>query len=285
MVAGSFVAEILKLGKRPSTWVLAAILLLGLILLDYLLSYALANALQNQGASSSGTPAPPGGLVESLKSNLFPPRIPANVIGFITSFGAPIVLIFGALVAGSEYRWGTLAAVLTRRQSRLSFLLGKFLAAGVMLLVLCLLALVSGTIISYVLAGIEGAPADGPSFWDVLRALGIGWLILEAWASLGFFLAVLFRGTALAIGLGLVYALVLEGTISGLTAQVETLSGVRDALLGKNSVDLAGSLARDPQGFAPPDAVDPAQAALVLAAYVVVSLLLAMLLFRQRDVA
>ena len=44
--------------------------------------------------------------------------------------------------------------------------------------------------------------------------MAAGWLILAAWAALGVLLGVLTRGTSLAIGVGILYALVIEGLLS-----------------------------------------------------------------------
>lgn len=49
----------------------------------------------------------------------------------------------------------------------------------------------------------------------MVRALGAGWLIGALWALLGALLAILSRGTAVPIGLGIAYGLVVEGVISG----------------------------------------------------------------------
>ena len=55
-------------------------------------------------------------------------------------------------------------------------------------------------------------PVSWPGLFDLVRALGAGWLILAVWAMLGVLLGVLWRGTALAIGLGILYGLVIEGS-------------------------------------------------------------------------
>ncbi len=77
-----------------------------------------------------------------------------------------------------------------------------------------------------------------PSVGELLRGAGAAWLILVAWATVGASFATLLRGTALAVGLGLVYALVLENLITGLSFVSETVEKVRLGLLGKNSSDL-----------------------------------------------
>jgi len=52
----------------------------------------------------------------------------------------------------------------------------------------------------------------------IVKAIGAAFLIFSFWAVFGFALATVFRQSALAIGLGLAYALVIELLIFGLLA-------------------------------------------------------------------
>ena len=47
------------------------------------------------------------------------------------------------------------------------------------------------------------------------EAAGAGFLVLEMWALLGYALGTLARGPALSVGLGLVWALVVENLLRG----------------------------------------------------------------------
>jgi ABC-type transport system involved in multi-copper enzyme maturation permease subunit len=163
-------------------------------------------------------------------------------------------------------------------------LLGKLLAVGLVVALYSLLALGAGAIGSYAAASLFDRPVDWPSASNLLEGLGVIWLVLAAWASLGVFLATLFRGTALAIGLGLVYGLAVEGLIFGFSDQSRIMDAITYVLLGRNGRELANSLGEAPQSFSSPDPVDPTQAALVLAGYVLGLLLIAAVLFRKRDV-
>jgi ABC-type transport system involved in multi-copper enzyme maturation permease subunit len=146
------------------------------------------------------------------------------------------------------------------------------------------LILAVGASISYAIASLEDAAAEWPAASEFLKGLGAGWLILIVFATFGIFLATLFRSTALAIGLGLVYLLVLENLFLGLAPQSDTVETIGNALPAKNALDLASSFGDVPQGFAPPgEAVDATQAVLVLVAYAVGFVLLSALLFWRRD--
>lgn len=279
MVA-SFVFELRKLGKRPATWVLGAVLVLAVTVFDYAQLYLAYQAVQEEGAPPPGVPVEDSGEFEAF---LLPKSLPVQVAGFLATFGGPIALILGALSAGSEYGWGTFKTILTQGMGRIGVLSSKLLAVGAALLLFALVAFGAGAVSSYVVAGLLEASVEWPAAGDVLKGLGVTWLIFGAWASLGVSLAMLFRGTALSIGLGLVYGFVLENLIFGFSDQSEVIDAIRKALLSKNSNDLTASVGEAPQIFATPDPVEPFQAALVLAAYVAVPLLLSMLLFRRRD--
>ncbi|MGH2603078.1 MAG: hypothetical protein ACRDJ9_27290, partial [Dehalococcoidia bacterium] len=114
---------------------------------------------------------------------------------------------------------------------------------------------------------------------------------LAVWAAFGVLLAVLTRGTALAMGIGILYALVIEGLISAFANQVSVLEPAAKFFLRANAyslvrgVDASVEVAADsgPAAFSGPY-VDSLQAALVLAAYIAGFVLVAAMLLRRRDV-
>jgi ABC-2 type transport system permease protein len=130
-----------------------------------------------------------------------------------------------------------------------------------------------------------------PPAWELLRGLAAGWFILAAWAALGVLLAVASRGTALAVGVGILYALVIEGLLSALASQVSWLEGLVEYFLRANAYSLVASLGvpaesltdNGPGSFSGPY-VGGGQAIAVLAGYAAGFLLLAGFLLRQRDV-
>lgn len=283
-------AELLKLRKRVSTWVLGLIWLTVIILLNYALIYVLL----------SNTPLPtfPAGTPKAQQEQLqeqqeqyeeqqlaflYPEKVVPNLTPGFPNLGAPIVLILGALAVGSEYSWATFKTVLTQRPSRLAVFFGKLLALGVVLALLVVLIFVAGAASGYAVAGLSGGPLNGPPAGELIRALGAGWLILAVWATLGALLATLLRSTALAVGIGLIYSLGLESIITNLPVQNKTFTDAIEFLPGQNSTFLAGSFSE--QGLASPQPpVDAMQATLVLLAYTAAFVLLAALVFRRRDV-
>jgi ABC-2 type transport system permease protein len=285
-------AELLKIRKRPSTWVLALIWLTIIVLLNYTLTCAL---LSNAPPPTfpEGTPKqqrePLRQQQEQFREqqlrSLYPENLVQSLIPGYPSVGSPIALILGALVVGSEYGWATLKTILTPQPGRTTLFFGKLLALGVVLAVLVLLTFATGAASSFVVAVLAGAPVKGPPLGDLLRALGAGFLILAVWASLGALLSTLLRSTALSIGIGLVYSLVLETVVLNLPIRNESFRDASEFFPGQNS-SLAGSFSEQvPTGFAPPmTPVDAAQATLVFLVYTTIFVLLAAYIFRRRDV-
>lgn len=279
-MASSFGAELMKLRKRPATWVIGLIFVIAALLFGYLFTYLFVVS------APGGDAGMPEQVREGILGFLLPESFLPNVIGTFASFGSALALILGALAMGSEYGWDTFKVSLTQGPGRLGFLAGKLLAVGVLLLLVTVVVLAAGAAASYAIASFENAAAEWPSAMEILKGIGAGWLILAIFAAMGVFLAALFRGTALAIGIGLVYLLVLENLFLGLTSQNETIADIGSRLPAKNSLDLSEYFGEAPQAFggAPGEAVEPLTAAFTLGIYAVVFLALAMLLFKSRDV-
>src|SRR6187397_2156335 len=83
--------------------------------------------------------------------------------------------------------------------------------------------------LSLVVAGVESQAVVWPSAGSIVTSLGAGFLVLEMWALAGFLLGTIARGPALSVGLGLVWALVVENLLRGvgaLLAPVEAFTTV-----------------------------------------------------------
>ena len=148
-----------------------------------------------------------------------------------------------------------------------------------------LVGLAAGSLGSLAVASFEDAAVDWPPVRELAKGLGVGSLIFAVWSTLGFALAVLFRGTPLAIGLGLACALAVENAIAALPIESEAFEDVRSLMLGENTSSVSGYFGSSSQAFgAPEPLVEPGRAALVLTAYTVGFILLAAFFFRRRDV-
>jgi ABC-2 type transport system permease protein len=275
-VVGSLRGELLVLRKRASTWILLALWATLALVFAYVVPYA-----QYLNGSRQAS------LADALPENLV-----GALMGGFPFFGGVLALMLGVLGFGSEYGWGTLKTLLTQRPGRLRVFAAKLLALAAVLAVFVVVVFALGALASYAIAVREGADVAWPSTWLVLRGLAAGWLILAVWAAFGVLLAVLSRGTALAIGIGILYALVIEGLLSALATQVSLFDRLVEFFVRANGYSLVVPLGvssddagdRGPGSFSGPF-VAGEQALLVLASYLVVFVFVAALLLRRRDVA
>jgi len=269
-------AELLKLRRSWSTTILIGILALVELLLGYLLIYLIAQV-----------PPPPDepDFGAALMLTLRPENFVSNVLNMLASLGGALALVLGAMHSAREYGWRTISTLLTQGPTRVGVLAAKAVALAVVVVVMVLVTFAAGAIGTTVVAGLQGGAVAFPPVGEIASGLAVGCLIVGAWAAVGFALGFLLRSTGLAIGLGLVYALVIETVIQGLATINETIEAISRGLLGANGTALAASFG--------PDAVaeqfgvvgiEPAVAAAVLAGYVVVGLVAAAFVFARRDV-
>ncbi len=264
----SLKADLRKMRSRSSVWVLGALWLILALFFGYVLPFLLRQ-------SPSSDP-------EQLLAGMLPESVLRTVTGATAGFGETIALILAAVVAGSEYGWGTVKTVLTQRPSRLEVFAGQVAALALVSGLLVLLASGPSAVASYTVAQAEGARVAWPEWSEVVRGLGAAWLILGTGAALGFALAVLFRQTAAAIGLGLVYLLLLEALLDTFARSSELVTKIAEFLPTANANALVRSFGGGGASAGP--TVDPGQAALVLFAYTVGLILLAGFLYVRRDV-
>ena len=268
-------AELLVLRKRAATWILLGIWTFLGIFFAYIIPYAL------------DPEDSPGGIARFL-----PESFVGNLLAGFPFFGGVFALMLGVFALGSEYGWDTLKTLFTQRPGRLRVLAAKLTALGIVLIPFVLALFTAGALASYVIAQIEDAPAHWPSAWLLARAIAGGWLILAVWAALGVLLGVLTRGTSLAIGVGILYALVIEGLLSAFADSVSVLEPLTNVFLRANGYSLAAALGASvetigssgPGSFSGPF-VDSAQALAVLVALMAGFAALAGFLLRRRDVA
>jgi len=280
----SFSAEILKLRKRPATWILLGVVLALTQLFGYILPYS-SWLTSDQNFQTQGL-NPEAVLAGTLPGEL----VPTSLGGFPVFAGA-LALILGALVTGSEYGWGTMQTALTQRPTRLAVYGGKLAALAASALAIVAATFALNAAVASVIATVESRPLDYPSLTELARGVGSGWLILSMWAGLGALLGFAFRGVALPIGLGVVWVLGVENLVSAVADSLLTgLRPLRDVLPGVNAGSLVWSLAPGggASGEAPPgviDAVTGGRATLALALYVAAFAAVGALLVRRRDVA
>jgi ABC-2 type transport system permease protein len=267
-------AELLVLRKRAATWILLGIW----TLLGVFFAYVIPYALDPEDAT--------GGI-----DQLLPHSLAGNLIAGFPFFGGVFALMLGVFAFGSEYGWGTLKTLFTQRPGRLRVFAAKLAALAIALIPFVVVLFAAGAVASIVIARIEDAPADLPSAWLLVRALAAGWLILAVWAALGVLLGIVTRGTSLAIGIGILYALVIEGLLSAFADSVSVLEPLTNVFLRANGYSIAAALgasvdsieSNGPGSFGGPF-VASGQAVAVLAAFVAAFAAVSGALLRRRDV-
>jgi ABC-2 type transport system permease protein len=275
----SLKAELLIMRKRASTWILMGVWVFLGLLFAYLLPY-----LAYRGAV--------GGPLQPSLGALLPLDLAANLLAGFPFFGGVFALMLGVLAAGSEYGWDTLKTVLVQRPSRMRVFGAKLAALAIGLVPFVVVIFVGGALVSTLIAGAEDIVVGWPPAWEVARGLAAGWFVLATWAALGVLLAVASRGTALAIGLGILYALVIEGLLSTLASEVAWLDGFVEYFLRANAYSLVTAIGvpiaslqdNGPGSFFGPF-VGAGQAILVMSVYVAMFVALSAVLLRRRDVS
>jgi ABC-2 type transport system permease protein len=272
MIAG-IGAEVLALRMRSGTWVLFGIYAV--------LSTAFSYALPYLEGEGPGVPA-----------EVLPARVAGQVIAGFPFFGGVFALILAVLAIGGDYGWDTLKTLLTQGPGRLRVLATKLAALAIVLVPFALVVFATGAVASFAIAQAEGATVDWPSAWLVVRAVAAGWLILAVWAAFGVLLAIATRGTSLAIGIGILYTLVIEGLTSALAESVSFLEPLVQVFVRANAYSLVeplglsfeGAAGNGPGAYEGP-LVGPGQALLVLVALAAGFLAVAAALLRRRDVS
>jgi len=277
---GSIRAELLVLSRRAATWVLLGCWVALAAFFGYILPYI---TWRNGDAGNRGD----RDLLDMLPENLI-----GNMLGGFPFFGGVLVLILGVLAVGSDYGWSTWKTLFTQKPGRLQVFGAKVIALGIWIVPFVALSFLAGAIASPIIANTENAAMNWPDAWLIVRGLAAGWLVMATWAALGVLLGILSRGTALAIGLGILYGLVVEGLISALFDQVSLLKPVIDFLLRANAYSLVTVLgasqeqaqANGPGAFGGPF-VGGMQATIVLGLELLAFVGIAAWTLRRRDVS
>ncbi|MBI5871007.1 MAG: ABC transporter permease [Actinobacteria bacterium] len=277
----SLLAQILLIRKRKAYWILLGVWLVLPMLFSYLLPYI---------AFTSDTSFRPRGIDQVLLTELLPQNFVDNIMASFPFFGGTIALIVGVLFVGSEYSWGTLTYVFTQKASRMKVFAGKIVALALALIPFVILVFLMALTASLLVAMREGQAVELPPLWHVAKAMGATWFIMAAWCSVGVMFAVLSRGTALAIGLGIIYALVIENVITVFGRQIELLGSLSEFLLRTSGYSLIYSIGASVQSEAGPGSffgpyLSATRSYATLAAFILFSLLLAAAILRWRDVA
>jgi ABC-2 type transport system permease protein len=276
---GPLRAELLKAWRSWATPILIGIVALVELLLGYVLTWAIVQA-----------PSVEGGVTpqerELLLSTLAPQELVGNALGMLAGLGGALALVLGALMSAREYGWRTVGALLVQGRARMAMVLAKASALAIVLAVMTLAVFGAAIAGSALVTGLEGGEMTFPPIDELVAGIGVGWLILGAWGSIGLALGFVLRGTGLAIGLGLAYAFVIESLFAALSGTSPVVEAIARGLVGVNAGALAGSFGPElPSQFGgSPLEIAPAVATLVVTAYLVAGIVVATFVVQTRDV-
>lgn len=274
-------AELLRLRKWPAAWVTVGAWLALSLMFGYIFNYVSYTSGSNDFSNEGTTKA-------MLLAEMMPSNVPDVFVQGMPMFGGALMMVLGAIVAGNGYGWGTWKTVFTQGPSRVSVVGGSMAALTAFVLGILAVSLAFDLACSLVIAGVESQSVAWPAPGDVAASVGAGFLVLEMWALAGYLLGTLARGPALSVGLGLVWALVVENLLRGVGQLLSPVEAFTHVLPGTAAGSLIGSIvgASDGGDGTPGvlDAISGTQATWTVTAYVVILPLLALWLVRRRDV-
>jgi ABC-2 type transport system permease protein len=274
-------AELFRLRRWPAFWVTVVAWLLLNAMFGYIFGYVTYTSgdsnFSNQGQTRAELLATlvPSGLADSL-----PQGMPL--------FGGAIMMVLGAIVAGNGYGWGTWKTVFTQGPSRAATLLGSMAAVVVLVAGIVVATLLADAGMSLGIAALESQPVSWPAAGDLLQSFGGALLVMEMWTLAGYFLGTVARGPAVSVGLGLVWALVIEGLLRGVGSSLNAVDVFTHFLPGT----AAGSLIGNIVGVGGPDptpglldTLSPTRSLVTMAVWMVALPVASLWLVRRRDVA
>ncbi len=212
--------ELFQIRKRVGTWVLLGTWVALAMLFGYIVPY-----FSWQGSS----------VRDPRFGQMLPDQIVSTMLDGFPFFGGAIALILGVMTVGGEFGWDTFKTLFTQRPGRGQVFGAKIAALGIALVPFVVVLYLFGAAASTAIALSEGATISWPSVATVLQGVGAGWLILAVWAAIGVILAVATRGTSLAIGIGILYSLVIEGLLSALAGSFSLLEPLVDLFVRANA--------------------------------------------------
>jgi ABC-2 type transport system permease protein len=274
-------AELFRLRRWPAVWVTISAWLLLNALFNYVFNFVTYTSgdtsFSNEGESRADVLASivPAGIADQL-----PQGAPL--------FGGAIMMVLGAIIAGHGYGWGTWKTVFTQGPSRVATMLGSMAAMVALVAGLVVATLLTDVAMALGVAGLESQPVTWPATGDLLQSIGGALLVMVMWALAGYFLGVVARGPALSVGLGLVWALVIEQLLRGVGTSLNAVAVFTHFLPGTAAGSLIGSIVGVGGPDSTPGIIDTlsgGRGLVTLLVWMVALPLATLWLVRRRDVA
>ncbi|MFI5536087.1 ABC transporter permease [Nocardia sp. NPDC051900] len=271
-------AEMLRLRKWPAFWIVLGTWILLNLTFAYLFNY-LAYTSGESSRMSNGLPR------EALLRQLLPAAVPEVFTQGMAMFGGALMLILGALTVGSGYGWGTWKTIYTQGPSRVQAVAALVVSLATVVVALVCAAFVVDIAVAALIAASQSQALTMPALDRSLLGISTGVAILGMWTLAGALIGAIARGPALAVGLGLVWVLVVENLLRGVAGIFAPIQVVTDHLPGTAAGSLAGAM-RTVDGPATPGVLQilsRTESLVVLAVYSVLFAVGTIRLMRRRD--
>ncbi|WP_159841938.1 ABC transporter permease subunit [Nocardia sp. CY41] len=272
-------AEMLRMRKWPAFWIVLGTWLLLNLTFAYLFNY-LAYTSGESSRMSNGLPR------EALLQQLLPAAVPEVFTQGMAMFGGALMLILGALTVGSGYGWGTWKTVFTQGPARAQVVAAVVVSLAAVVVALVCTAFVADIAVAALIAASQSQPLALPALDRSLLGILTGGVILGMWTLAGALIGAIARGPALAVGLGLVWVLVVENLLRGVAGIFAPIGVITDHLPGTAAGSLAGAM-RTVDGPATPGVLhvlSRTESLIVLVVYLVLFAGGTIWLLRRRDV-
>jgi ABC-2 type transport system permease protein len=274
-------AELFKLRKRRMTWILLGILAAFFCLIFFAV----------YGITSSTTGGMPGTAMDmgEIRALLQFPGAFDMIFSTAGTIGALLMIILVASSIGSEYGWGSVRQVLTRRGIRYHFVVSKLVSFVIIAVIGLLISVVIGFILALITSNLIGSIS-----WDFMTASYIGGLFekfgwtlfsLLPYILLTTFFAFLGRSAIAGIGGGLGFYFIESIAVGLFNMGGGWLAKIPDYLIGPN-VDALMPSSLFSQGLFASASASPStlHASLTLTVYCVVFVIFSLYMFKKRDV-
>lgn len=275
-------ADLLRTRRWPAVWVTVGAWLLLNAMFAYIFNYV-------SYASDSSNFSTEGQSRAATLASIMPAAVPDALPQGMPLFGGALMMVLGALLAGSGYGWGTWKTAFTQGRSRAATVLGSMTSMTLVVALVVVATLALDLAMALGVAGLESQHVAWPALGHTLQMTGVAFLVMEMWAILGYALGTLCRSPALPVGLGLVWGLVVEQLLRGVGNSLDAIDAFTHILPGTASGSLVGQLIVVPDGGPEPapgllHAISTPQALVTVAAWLILGLVVTIALVRRRDV-
>ena len=278
-------AELLVLRKWPAAWGLLLVTPALVLLYDYVAEFISYLNLTPAEYATYGTPQQAVGSLTFSQFNII------AVMQFNFSGTAPFIVL-GAVMAGGDWSRGTITTALLQGPGRAKTFAGQALALAVavtasVLATFAVAAAACGVIMAIEGNGINPFLEAMPPALVIAESVGAALFVALTYGMLGLFLGTVCRSGAGAIAAGLLWSLIIEGTLFDLALDYPqgALRVISDLTPGAAATVVTGPFG-DPGGGAESQnypAVSMTFAVVTMAVYLTAAFVLTVIVLQRRD--